>query len=93
MNYLGKMARKEVPKKRKRPAATEDGGALAVEYDSDDQTAIDGPNPSTKFDPFKSSVMDPETVVAMERFFWRNLSFQETMYGADMPGSLVKHDL
>lgn len=31
----------------------------------------------------------PEYLSALERFYWRNLSFQNTIYGADLLGSLV----
>lgn len=40
-----------------------------------------------------SYTRDAEYIEALERFYWRNLSFQDTMYGADLPGSLVQNIL
>lgn len=31
-------------------------------------------------------------MIPLERFFWRNVSFRTTMYGADMPGSLFTNN-
>ncbi|KAI8909715.1 JmjC domain, hydroxylase-domain-containing protein [Gorgonomyces haynaldii] len=33
-------------------------------------------------------IYTPEYMKELERFYWRNVSFQETMYGADLPGSV-----
>lgn len=31
-------------------------------------------------------------LIHLERFFWRNLSFQPALYGADLPGSLFSNN-
>ncbi|KAJ3268636.1 hypothetical protein HDV01_002511 [Terramyces sp. JEL0728] len=38
------------------------------------------------------SRLTPEYLQALERFYWRNVSFQTTMYGADMPGSIFTNE-
>lgn len=89
----------EVNRKRKREdhidvtANAKEGGDSES---SDEHTVIDSSPTSAathSFDPFKTSQnLDNATIALMERYFWRNLSFHETMYGADLQGSLFKSD-
>ncbi|KAJ3317123.1 hypothetical protein HDV06_001976 [Boothiomyces sp. JEL0866] len=36
--------------------------------------------------------LSKEYLQSLERFYWRNVSFQTTMYGADMPGSIFTNE-
>jgi hypothetical protein len=84
LNYLGKMVRKEITKKRKRENVN-----TPVVVEEDEVTATEN-NIRPEINVLNTShVIDEETISQMERYYWRNLSFQETMYGADLPGSLV----
>jgi hypothetical protein len=90
----------EVNRKRKREDLVDGSVAPkdAVDSESSDEvTVIDSTATSAissaRFDPCKTSqILDEQTIALMERYYWRNLSFHDTMYGADLQGSLFTAD-
>jgi hypothetical protein len=90
----------EVNRKRKREDLVDGSVAPkdAVDSESSDEvTVIDSTATSAissaRFDPCKTSqILDEQTIALMERYYWRNLSFHDTMYGADLQGSLFTGD-
>ncbi len=86
LNDHGKMVLPEMAKKRKRPTTTNEE---LIEEEEENIEWIDG---KPKYMVANNGPLSKEYIAALERFYWRNLSFQETMYGADLPGSLFEHD-
>jgi hypothetical protein len=93
------LALPETNKKRKRSDLQEgekDDLSQVVDHREPGQAPNEGSDKrketsSTKLPEFMTALnekFDPEYLAALERFYWRNLSFQNTMYGADLEGSI-----
>ncbi|KAJ3370861.1 hypothetical protein HDU91_005848 [Kappamyces sp. JEL0680] len=90
LNYQGKMVLHEIAKKRKRGKNGELDEPEGCSADVPKDTVLDGGKP--RYLTCNNAPLSEEYLAALDRFYWRNLSFQETMYGADLPGSLFADD-
>jgi hypothetical protein len=87
MNYQGKVSLPEIGKKRKRSNIYSDDDEDLPRYPNQNLHSDDGIPEYMRTDP---NLQTPEYLAAVERFYWRNVSFQNTMYGADLSGSVVQ---
>jgi hypothetical protein len=95
------MALPEAPKKRKRGSNVGPIDSPCETPSSEDNAKIDNDgilqermdsNLVPEYMTAYAEKKDPEYLSALERFYWRNLSFQNTMYGADLMGSIFNDD-
>lgn len=89
----------EAQKKRKRADGDKDLMDSIPDSDKAEAQIIDEDDHLKNLSAAKPSYMTdfntpntPEYYQALERFYWRNLSFQNTMYGADLCGSLFTNN-
>lgn len=86
MNYQGKVSLPEKSKKRKKSGNNSDSGD---DLNQDPRENFQDENGVPAFMRSDPNLETPEYLAAVERFYWRNVSFQNPMYGADLNGSIV----
>jgi hypothetical protein len=86
MNYQGKVSLPETSKKRKRSNNQSDNEDDLTQNPRENLQEENGIPTFMRPDP---NLQTPEYLAAVERFYWRNVSFQNPLYGADLSGSVV----